>query len=68
MALGGDAAALTRREREIARLAATGRTNRDIADALVVSLRTVENHLHRVYEKLGVSGREELAAALDPGS
>lgn len=68
MALGGDAAALTRREREIARLAATGRTNRDIADALVVSLRTVENHLHRVYEKLGVAGREELAAALDPGS
>lgn len=68
MALGGDAAALTRRELEVARLAAAGRPNRDIAEALVLSPRTVENHLHRVYEKLGLTRRDELAAALEPPS
>jgi DNA-binding CsgD family transcriptional regulator/tetratricopeptide (TPR) repeat protein len=55
---------LTRREREVAGLAARGRTNREIADGLVVSVRTVENHLQRVYAKLGVSSREDLARAL----
>ncbi len=55
---------LTRREREVAALAARGLSNRDIADLLVVSLRTVENQLHRVYSKLGVAGREELTFAL----
>jgi hypothetical protein len=37
------------------------RSIREIAGELVVSVRTVENHLQRVYEKLGVSGRKELA-------
>jgi DNA-binding CsgD family transcriptional regulator len=59
-------APLTRREREVAGLAAQGRTNRDIADELVVSVRTVENHLQRVYAKLGVGSRDELRVALEP--
>jgi DNA-binding CsgD family transcriptional regulator len=56
--------ALTKREREVATLAARGLTSREIAETIVVSTRTVENHLQRAYEKLGVSGRSELAAAL----
>jgi DNA-binding NarL/FixJ family response regulator len=55
---------LTDREREIAQLAARGLTSRAIAEQLVVSTRTVENHLQRVYTKLGVSGRSELADLL----
>jgi DNA-binding CsgD family transcriptional regulator len=55
---------LTPREREIALLAAQGRTSREIADRLVLSVRTVDNHLQSAYRKLGVSGRGELAAAL----
>lgn len=55
---------LTRREREVAELAATGLTNRQIADELVVSVRTVENHLQRAYAKVGVGSREELARVL----
>jgi DNA-binding CsgD family transcriptional regulator len=55
------AAELTAREREVAALAAHGLTSREIADRLVVSVRTVDNHLQRVYRKLGVSRRGELA-------
>jgi DNA-binding CsgD family transcriptional regulator len=55
---------LTRRERQIAGLAASGLSNREIADQLVLSLRTVENHLERVYSKLGISGRRQLARTL----
>jgi DNA-binding CsgD family transcriptional regulator len=62
--LGASAAELTAREREIALLAAQGRTSREIADRLVLSVRTVDNHLQSAYRKLGVSGRGELAAAL----
>jgi ATP/maltotriose-dependent transcriptional regulator MalT len=51
---------LTRREREVAALAARGHTNQEIAERLVVSVRTVGNHLHSVYSKLEVTGREEL--------
>ncbi|MFF5343925.1 LuxR C-terminal-related transcriptional regulator [Streptomyces althioticus] len=57
-------AALTTREREVAALAAGGLPNREIADRLVVSVRTVENHLHRVYHKLGVVQRADLAELL----
>ncbi|OWY62667.1 hypothetical protein B7486_57205 [cyanobacterium TDX16] len=57
-------AALTRREREVALLAAEGATSREIADRLFLSARTVENHLSRVYVKLGISGRDELVDAL----
>jgi DNA-binding NarL/FixJ family response regulator len=56
---------LTRREREVAELAARGLTSKDIAEKLFVSTRTVENHLQRTYEKLAVRGRIELADALD---
>ncbi|SCE68664.1 LuxR C-terminal-related transcriptional regulator [Micromonospora mirobrigensis] len=55
---------LTGREREIAGLAAEGASSRVIAERLYLSSRTVENHLQRVYSKLGVSGRAELPAAL----
>ena len=58
-------AALTPRELEIARLAATGLGDKQIAARLYLSHRTVENKLHAVYAKLGVSGRSELASALD---
>jgi DNA-binding CsgD family transcriptional regulator len=47
-------------------LAAGGRSNTEIAEQLFLSRRTVENRLHRVYEKLGISGRDELAEALSP--
>ena len=48
----------------MAELAAAGRTNREIADELVVSVRTVESQLSAVYGKLGVRGRATLARAL----
>jgi DNA-binding CsgD family transcriptional regulator len=57
-------ARLTRAEREVALLAASGHTSKQIAEQLVVSRRTVENQLQHVYVKLGISGRRELAAAL----
>ena len=55
---------LTTRERQVAELAAEGVRSREIADRLFLSPRTVENHLQRVYAKLGVSRRGELAPAL----
>jgi DNA-binding CsgD family transcriptional regulator len=55
---------LTAREREVALLAARGRSSREIADTLYLSTRTVETHLARVYRKLGISTRSGLAAAL----
>jgi DNA-binding CsgD family transcriptional regulator len=55
---------LTRREREIAELAARGHTDREIAGMLYLSVRTVHAHLRSAYAKLGVAGRGELAAAL----
>lgn len=57
---------LTRREQEIAILAATGLTNKDIAERLALSVRTIDNHLHSAYAKLGVSGRSELGSILTP--
>ncbi len=53
---------LTAREREIAELVASGSSNRQIAEALVISERTVGTHLTRIYAKLGVSSRAALAA------
>ena len=57
-------AGLTGRELEIARLAATGLSDRDIAEQLTISPRTVGNHLTSVYSKLAISGRTELAEVL----
>jgi DNA-binding CsgD family transcriptional regulator len=58
--------ALTAAERRIAFLAAQGRTNRDIAAELFLSLKTVETHLSHVYAKLGLQ-RGDLAAVLADG-
>lgn len=60
LGLAGGPLPLTPREREIATLAAHGLSNRDIAEALVVSERTVHNHLHRSYVKLGIHTRRQL--------
>ena len=56
--------ALTPAERRVAQLAAEGLTNRQIAETLWVTLKTVEVHLGRSYGKLGITGRGKLAAAL----
>jgi DNA-binding CsgD family transcriptional regulator len=55
---------LSRREREIAVLVAEGRTSREVAEQLVIGVRTVESHLARVYDKLGIRSRADLADAL----
>jgi DNA-binding NarL/FixJ family response regulator len=55
---------LTHREREIVTLAASGLSNREIAQRLVVSVRTVENHFYRATTKLGTTDRTELTALL----
>jgi DNA-binding CsgD family transcriptional regulator len=54
-------AELTRREREIVALAARGASNAEIAERLVLSVRTVESHLYRAMRKLGASTRQELS-------
>jgi DNA-binding CsgD family transcriptional regulator len=51
---------LTAREREIVELVADGRTNREVAEQLVLSAKTVEAHLRNIYAKLGVRSRVEL--------
>ncbi|MFN2568255.1 MAG: response regulator transcription factor, partial [Candidatus Dormibacteria bacterium] len=53
--------ALTRSEREIVRLVAKGLTNREIGEQLFSSPRTVESHLTRVFGKVGLSSRRDLA-------
>lgn len=58
------AAGLSRREREVAILAARGLSNADIAERLSLSVRTVESHLYRVFAKLGVAERTELGELL----
>lgn len=55
---------LTASERRIAEHAAAGRTNREIAEQLFITPKTVENHLTRVYGKLGIGSRRELSGAL----
>ena len=55
---------LTPQELAVARLVALGRTNREVASELIVSPKTVEYHLSRMYTKLGVRSRTELAALL----
>ncbi|HEY1276643.1 MAG TPA: LuxR C-terminal-related transcriptional regulator [Thermoleophilaceae bacterium] len=56
--------ALTARERQVAGLAAQGMSNREIAEALFVTVKTVEWHLKHTYAKLGVSSRRELRGAM----
>lgn len=57
--------ALTPSELRVAREAARGVTNRDIAQSLFVTLKTVESQLRSAYQKLEIAGRSELAAALE---
>jgi DNA-binding CsgD family transcriptional regulator len=57
-------AGLTATEREIARLAAEGLTNRAIADRVFVTPKTVEANLARAYRKLGITSRAQLSRAL----
>jgi DNA-binding CsgD family transcriptional regulator/tetratricopeptide (TPR) repeat protein len=59
---------LTDAELRVARLAAAGRSNREIADSLFASVRTVEGHLSHVYAKLEIRSRTELAIFFDEGS
>ena len=55
------AAPLTRREREVVRLVADGRSNDEIGVALGIATKTVEGHLRRLFERLGAASRTELA-------
>lgn len=55
---------LTATERQIAGLVVTGLTNREVADALFMSVRTVESNLSRIYSKLGIASRRELRAEM----
>jgi DNA-binding CsgD family transcriptional regulator len=67
--IGGRSASaheLTESELQVARLAAVGKTNREVAEALFVSAKTVEANLSRAYRKLGISSRRQLAERLDP--
>ncbi len=57
---------LSRREQEVAALAAAGMSNADIAQRLVVSVRTVESHLYQVFAKLGITSRADLERYLPP--
>ncbi len=57
-------AVLTATEEHVARLVAEGRTNREVAQALVMSVHTVDAHLRRIYRKLQIRSRTELAHRL----
>ncbi len=59
---------LTPRQREVIAIAATGLSNREIADRLVMSVRTVEGHLFRACQRLGVNTRDELISLLADGT
>jgi DNA-binding NarL/FixJ family response regulator len=61
-AASGALAQLSSREREIAELVAAGRRNREIAETLFLSVRTVEGHLARIFRKLEVESRTQLGA------
>jgi len=59
-------AALTRREKEIADLVSAGLSNREIAEQLIISRRTVDAHVDHIFTKLGISSRQDLAPCLRP--
>jgi two-component system response regulator DctR len=64
--VGGQLASLTQRENEVMELLLAGKLNKQIADQLGVSMRTVEVHRSRVFEKMGVSNAVELANLVGP--
>ncbi|HEY3870378.1 MAG TPA: helix-turn-helix transcriptional regulator [Actinocrinis sp.] len=57
---------LTPREREVALLAARGLTSQQVADSLVISVRTVDNHLMHIFRKTGIARRDDLRHILEP--
>jgi DNA-binding CsgD family transcriptional regulator len=57
---------LTASERRVAELASEGRTNREIAQSLFVTARTVEGHLTNVFRKLDLDSRDQLREAIAP--
>ena len=59
---------LTASERRVAELAADGRTNREIAQSLFVTARTVEGHLTNVFRKLDLESRDQLRGAIAPAT
>ncbi|MFG2358411.1 LuxR C-terminal-related transcriptional regulator [Streptomyces sp. NPDC048521] len=65
---GGGWQSLTVQERQIAQLAATGLTNKEIGAKLFLSPRTVSSHLYRIFPKLGITSRAALRDALDAGT
>ena len=60
-AKGRERSPLSQREREIVGLVAQGYKNREMAEKMIISEQTVKNHLHNIFDKLGVSDRLELA-------
>lgn len=58
----GEPDALTRRERQVAELVAEGLSNKEIAERLVIAVRTAEGHVERILQKLGFSSRARIAA------
>jgi DNA-binding NarL/FixJ family response regulator len=64
---GDGVGGLTARQVQIARLVADGRSNREIAGVLFITEKTVENHLARMFAKLGIASRAALAAAVTRG-
>ena len=58
---------LTDRELDVARLAPT-QTSREVAETLHIATRTADNHLHAVYRKLDLTGRDDLTALLGPAA
>jgi DNA-binding NarL/FixJ family response regulator len=53
---------LTRRQRQVAELVARGLSNQEIADALVISRRTAEGHVDKLFKALGLTSRAQMAA------
>ena len=58
-------AGLTRRELEVIEFVAAGKTNREIANELFLSVRTVDRHVSRIFEKLGVNSRAAAASQFE---
>lgn len=56
----GNPSALSERELQVARMAMTGASNKDIADSLDITVRTVKAHLSKIFAKLGITQRSEL--------